>query len=124
LLRRKLKQWTTSEDRILRQNIDRLDYVAIAKLFPNKTSHAVQGRAWYLGVRKGCLQRPRSTGLSVYDAVRLSGFEDGIAMHALDKELRAGKYFQDYHRRTLNWKKLARAVEFFGSKLMVNWNDQ
>lgn len=45
-------------------------------------------------------------------------------MHALDKELRAGKYFQDYHRRTLNWKKLARAVEFFGSKLMVNWNDQ
>lgn len=123
LLRRKLKQWTTSEDRLLRQNIDHLDYVEIAKLLPNRTVHGVQGRAWYLGIRKGCHQCPKAKGLPIYDAVRLRGYEDGISMHSLDRELRTGKYFQDNHRKTLNWKKLARAVDFFGGELTVNWND-
>lgn len=123
LLRRKLKQWTTHEDRILRQNIDQLDYVGIAKLLPHRTVHSVQGRAWYLGIRKGCLQQPKAKGLPVYDAVRLRGYEDGLSMHALDSELRTGKYFQDNYRKTLNWKKLARAIEFFGGELTINWND-
>jgi hypothetical protein len=44
-------------------------------------------------------------------------------MHALDGELRTGKYFQDNHKKALNWKKLARAVAFFGGQMTVDWKD-
>jgi hypothetical protein len=123
MTRRRLKQWTTHEDRILRQNNDRLDYVQIAKLLPHRSVHAVQGRAWYLGIRKGCLHPPKAKGLLVYDEVRRRGYEDGFSMRALDSELGTGKYFQDNYRKTLNWKKLARAIDFFGGELSVNWKD-
>lgn len=123
LYRRKLKPWTTFEDRTLRANIE-LGYSAIAKLLPGRSVHAVQGRAWYLGVRKGCLRRPKPKGLPVYDQVRDRAFEDGLSQHALDCELRTGKYFQDNHHKTLNWKKLARAVEFFGGEMRVDFRDE
>jgi hypothetical protein len=119
---RRLKPWTTNEDRTLRSNIA-LDYPAIAKLLPGRTTHGVQGRAWYLGIRKGCLRRPKAKGLAVYDTVRNRAYEDGLSMHALDCELRTGKYFQDNHKKTLNWKKLARAVDFFGGEMIIDWKD-
>jgi hypothetical protein len=122
LCRRKLKPWTTFEDRTLRTNIG-LDYPAIAKLLPGRSAHAVQGRAWYLGVRKGSLRPPKPKGLPVYDQLRARAFEDGMSQQALDCELRTGKYFQDNHQRTLNWKKLARAVEFFGGEMTIDWKD-
>lgn len=121
--RRKLKPWTTFEDRTLRSNIQ-LGYPAIANLLPGRSVHAVQGRAWYLGVRKGCLRRPKPKGLPVYDQVRDRAFEDGLSQQALDCELRTGKYFQDNHHKTLDWKKLARAVEFFGGKIKVDFMDE
>lgn len=123
LCRRKLRPWTTLEDRTLRMNIE-LGYPAIAKLLPGRSVHAVQGRAWYLGVRKGCLRRPKPKGLPVYDQVRDRAFEDGLSQQALDCELRTGKYFQDNHSKTLNWKKLARAVEFFGGEMRVDFRDE
>ncbi len=123
LCRRKLKPWTTFEDRTLKTKID-LGYVAIAKLLPGRSVAAVQGRAWYLGVRKGTLRRPKPKGLPVYDQLRDRAYEDGISQHALDCELRTGKYFQDNHQKKLNWKKLARAVEFFGAELKLDFKDE
>jgi hypothetical protein len=122
LFRRKLKPWTTHEDRILRTNID-LDYPKIAKLLPGRSEHAVQGRAWYLGVRKGCRRNPQIKGLPVYDDVRTRAYEDGLSMHDLDCELRTGRYFQANDKKILNWKKLARAVAFFGGQMTVDWKD-
>ena len=119
---RRLKPWTTHEDRTLRANIG-LSYPEMAKFLPNRTVHAIQGRAWYLGIRKGCRRAPRPTGLLVYDMVRNRAFEDGLSMHALDSELRTGKYFQDNYKRTLNWKKLASAVDFFGGQMNIDWQD-
>lgn len=123
LLRRKLKPWTTREDRVLHANIEQMDYRAIASLLPGRSDHAVQGRAWYLGVRKGCRRNPKVKGLPVYDDVRSRAHEDGLSMHDLDCELRTGKYFQDNHKKILNWKKLARAVAFFGGQMTVDWKD-
>jgi hypothetical protein len=123
ICRRTLKPWTTIEDRILKGSIDALGYPAIAKLLPGRNAHAVQGRAWYLGLRKGCLRSPKAKGLPLYDEVRIRAYEDGLSMHALDNELRTGKYFQDNHKKTLNWKKLARAVEFFGGQMKIDWKD-
>jgi hypothetical protein len=110
IVRRKLTQWTTHEDRILRAKIGLLHYTEIAKLLPGRSVHAVQGRAWYLGFRKGCLRSPKPKGLPVYDDVRSRAYEDGLSMQALDGELGTGKYFQDNHQKTLNWKKLALAL--------------
>jgi hypothetical protein len=121
--RRKLKPWTTHEDRILKANIDRLGYPAIAKLLPGRNEHAVQGRAWYLGVRKGCARAPKAKGLPVYDEIRNRAYEDGLSLYALDRELGTGKYFQDSYKKTLNWEKLARAVAFFGGQMTIDWSD-
>jgi len=124
IVRRKLKPWTTIEDRILKGNIT-LGYPAVAKLLPGRNAHAVQGRAWYLGIRKGqFLPSPTAKGLPLYDEIRSRAFEDGLSMHALDDELRTGKYFQDNHKKMLNWKKLAQAVEFFGGQFKIDWQDE
>jgi hypothetical protein len=120
--KRTLKPWTTLEDRILKTNIE-LGYPAIAKLLPGRTAHSVQGRAWYLGIRKGRLRPAKAKGLPVYDMVRSRAYEDGMSMHALDRELGTGKYFQDNHQKKSNWKKLARAVEYFGGEMTVDWRD-
>jgi hypothetical protein len=61
--------------------------------------------------------------LPLYDEVRRRAYEDGPSMHALDNELRTGRYFQDNHKKRLNWKKLARAVEFFGGEMKIDWKD-
>ena len=121
--RRKLTPWTTHEDRILRAKIDLLHYKEIAKLLPGRSAHAVQGRAWYLGFRKGSRRSPKPKGLPVYDEVRSRAYEDGLSMQALDGELRTGTYFQDNHCKTLNWKKLAIAVAFFGGQMAIDWKD-
>jgi hypothetical protein len=119
LMRRKLKPWTTREDRVLHANIEQMDYRAIASLLPGRSEHAVQGRAWYLGIRKGYRRNPKVKGLPVYDDVRSRAYEDGLSMRDLDCELRTGKYFQDNYNKTLNWKKLARAVAFFGGQMSL-----
>jgi hypothetical protein len=62
-------------------------------------------------------------GLPIYDDVRSRAYEDGLSMHDLDCELRTGKYFQDNHRKILNWEKFARAVAFFGGQMTVDWKD-
>lgn len=125
LYRRKLKQWTTHEDRLLRSNIETMDFIRIAKLLPGRSANAVQGRAWYLGYRKGTRRKvPKVTGLPVYDEVRRRAFEDGLTMRALDMELQTGKYFRDNFRKVLNWKKLSAAVQFFGGRLTVDWQDE
>jgi hypothetical protein len=95
----------------------------LAKLLPGRSEYAVQGRAWYLGVRKGCRRSPLAKGLPVYDEIRARAYEDGLSMRALDSELGTGKYFQKNYRKKLNWKKLARAVEFFGGEMRVDWKD-
>jgi hypothetical protein len=122
ILGRKLKQWTTHEDRTLRANIA-LSYPAIAKILPGRTAHGVQGRAWYLGMRKSCLNRPKAKGLPLYDVVRNRAYEDGMSMRALDCELRTGSYFRANQKKTLNWKKVARAVDFFGGEMTIDWKD-
>ena len=123
MTRRKLTPWTTLEDRILRTKIGLLHYTEIAKLLPGRSTHAVQGRAWYLGFRKGCLKSPKPKGLRIYDEVRNRAYEDGLSMQALDGELRTGKYFQNNHHKILNWKKLAIAVAFFGGQMAIDWKD-
>ena len=123
LLRRKLKPWTTREDRILSANIDKMDCRTIASLLPGRSKHAVQSHAWFLGVRKGYLRPPKATGFLVYDEVRNRAYEDRVSLCALDRELGTGTYFQQNDKKRPDWKKLARAVAFFGGQMTVDWKD-
>jgi hypothetical protein len=64
-------------------------------------------------------------GNELRDAVRKRAREDGIALRKLEAEIGAGTYFshprgckhEDYNR-------IARAVEFFGGRLAINWQDE
>jgi hypothetical protein len=120
---RTLKPWTTHEDRLLRAKIDTMAFTEIARLLPGRSSHAAQGRAWYLGIRKGCQRNPKIKGVPLYDEIRQRAHEDGLTMRALDRELKTGRYFQSNYKNALHWKKIASAVDFFGGRLTIDWMD-
>jgi hypothetical protein len=70
------------------------------------------------------------TGEALVDAVRQRAAEDGIAMRALDRELGTGTYFTSNcelrakrgARPDMN--AIAKAVEFFGGEMTINWRDE
>jgi hypothetical protein len=59
------------------------------------------------------------------DQIRIREKEDGIPLYKLDDILGTGSYFKyNAHRRKANFRAVARAVEFFGGTLVIDWRDQ
>jgi len=60
---------------------------------------------------------------SLFGQVRQRAKEDGIALGKLGAQTNNGRYFfqppihEDYN-------KIARAVEFFGGRLLIDWQDE
>jgi len=51
---------------------------------------------------------------------------DGIAMYQLDRELKTKHYFQSEwkRRKMVNLFAVARALDFFGATLVIDWRDR
>jgi hypothetical protein len=64
------------------------------------------------------------------DAIRQRAAQDGIGMRALDREIGTGTYFNSNCERRAtrglgpDMNAIAKAVEFFGGELTINWKDE
>jgi hypothetical protein len=50
--------------------------------------------------------------------------EDGIAFAKLGMEISCGSYFLFSSRKRENYNAIAKAVEFFGGRLIIDWQDE
>jgi hypothetical protein len=64
----------------------------------------------------------------ILDQIVVRAKEDGIAIYKLDQILKTGTYFSKAHYREqskpVNLKAVAKAIEFFGGALVIDWRDR
>lgn len=59
------------------------------------------------------------------DQIRIRARQDGIPLCKLDAILKTGSYFgKNALRRKANLRAVARAVDFFGGTLVIDWRDR
>jgi hypothetical protein len=90
--------------------------------FPGRTWRALRNRASKLGVDRTAA--PQSCASDPRDQIRQRSREDGIALLKLGKEIGAMHYFRSRASRSDDFNVIAGAVEFFGGRLVIGWQDE
>lgn len=123
--------WNEVEDRKLRRLAETLCATDIAKVMPGRTYDTITRRAKALGIKLRPRTKPHTrSGHPVIDAIRDRALEDGMTIGALDRELGTKNYFASdcitaVRKGTpLRWDRIAKAVEYFGGELTINWKDE
>ncbi|MGJ4953119.1 hypothetical protein [Bradyrhizobium sp. HKCCYLS20291] len=127
---REYKNWYPSDDRQLIEHAKTKGAIEVARLM-GRGEGSVRTRAETLGIKfKSEVSKYAMTGNQLVDAIRRRCEEDGIAVRDLDRELKAGAYFSSHclgtkaKRRLPVMKHIAKAVDFFGGELVINWKDE
>lgn len=123
--------WNEVEDRKLRRLAETLCATDIAKQMPGRTYDTIRARAKALDIKLRSRTKLHSrSGHPVIDAIRERALEDGMTIGALDRELGTKNYFASdcitavRKGNPLRWDRIARAVEYFGGELTINWKDE
>ncbi|MGX9944940.1 SANT/Myb-like DNA-binding domain-containing protein [Bradyrhizobium denitrificans] len=123
--------WNDVEDRKLRKLAETLCATDIAKVMPGRTYSSVFDRAKKLGIKLRSRTRPHvMTGDPLIDAIRKRALEDGMSVMALDRELGTKQYFSSdclsarKRGQRGRFDKIAKAVEYFGGELTIDWKDE
>jgi len=61
---------------------------------------------------------------NLFEAVRARARADGIAIGKLGAEIGCGSYFANTGIKAVDLSKIVRAVEFFGGRLVIDWQDE
>jgi hypothetical protein len=115
-------EWTTKEVMALRLLWPDSSREEIVASIPNHTWKGIRNKAESLEIQRKTKQL--STSNELREAVRQRAREDGIALHKLGKELGCGAYFVGADDRAADLRKISLAVEFFGGKLVIDWQDE
>jgi hypothetical protein len=115
-------EWTTKEVAVLRLLWPDSSREEIVASIPNHTWKGIRMKAGSLKIQRKTKQLPASNELR--EAVRKRAREDGIAFCQLGKELGCGTYFMGTADRSVDLRKVALAVEFFGGKFVIDWQDE
>jgi hypothetical protein len=120
--RSRLASWTTSEEAKLRELWPASTKVNLLSALSRHSWSAICNRAQVLGVRR----RPKlkSALNELKDAVRRRAQEDGVPLGKLGVEIGHPSYFQGRTSSTADLNKIAKAVEFFGGRLVIDWQDE
>jgi hypothetical protein len=83
----------------------------------------------HLGVKRhflGAVNVPVLGHRELVDQIRICAKQDGISLRKLDKALGCGYYFEtaNWRRNKINLVHVARAIEFFGGTLVIEWCDR
>ncbi|WP_316196666.1 hypothetical protein [Bradyrhizobium sp. SZCCHNS3053] len=128
---RSYRNWYPSDDRQLAQLAKSKGAIEVARLMERGVG-SVRTRAETLGITfKSEVSRYVQTGDPLVDAVRQRCEEDGISVRDLDRELKTGAYFSSHclgskarRRGRPVIQHIAKAVEFFGGQLVIDWQDE
>jgi hypothetical protein len=126
-----MRRWTAQESNRLRARFPTSAKTAdLLALFPGFTVSQLKSRARYLGLKKvfcGDSDVPIEGHFELVDQIRLRAKQDGIPLGKIDRLLKLpGKYFKENwkRQRRVNLRAVARAIEFFGGTLVIDWRDR
>ena len=124
------RNWYPSDDRQLIEYAKTKGAIEIARLM-GRGQGSVRTRAEKLNIKfKSDVSKFVKTGNPLVDAIRQRCEEDGIPVRTLDRLLKTGHYFSGHcmsaeaKARPAIMKHIAKAVEFFGGELTINWKDE
>jgi hypothetical protein len=92
-------------------------------MFPNRNYRTIS----HFAARNGLPQRWKkvpAVGNDLRDQVRNRVKEDGICVKRFSCEIGCGIYFCGATSRPIHIDKIAKAVAFFGGRLVIDWQDE
>jgi hypothetical protein len=117
-----LVPWKTTELSRLERLYALAPRSVLLSTFPKRTWIAIIDQAETQGWRR---IRKVATAYNEYrEAVRSRAREDGISLGKLGAETSCGSYFLNSKVKTADLNKIARAVTFFGGRLVIDWQDE
>jgi hypothetical protein len=124
-------RWTAKELSILRARYPIAQKTSELTVFlPRFTPSQIRSKASHMGVHRGFFgdcNVPIEGHMELIDQIRLRARQDGVPLGKIDKLLKLpGKYFKENwkRQRKVNLKAVARAIEFFGGTLVIDWRDR
>ena len=121
--------WSREEMALLAQHYETCTTVRALKrqFLPQFTIEQIIGKARNLGLRRKYLGDAKLEGqFELVDQIKMRAREDGVPFNMLDLALKSGHYFRDgaRHRKKVNLRFVAAAVEYFGGALVIDWRDR
>jgi hypothetical protein len=115
--------WKTTEVKRLKDMYRSASQEEIEAAFPNRSWSAIHTQAIRVGLCTRTIVSRRSV---LIDEIRRRAREDRISFHAVGVQCGAGRQFLLYSRKSQNidMNKVVRAVEFFGGRLIIDWQDE
>jgi hypothetical protein len=117
----KLVAWKTTDIAKLKNLYPSALHADLLAAFENRSWHAIKHQALRHGFRRAGHFTTAPNELR--EAVRKRAREDGISLGQLGAQTGCGVYFIDGGGKTVDLNKIARAVEFFGGRLVIDWQD-
>jgi hypothetical protein len=126
------RNWTAKEVSVIRREWPTASHVReLMELLPGRDARQIRSKASQLGVKRRWLGE-HGTLLEghkeILDQIVIRAKADGIALNKLDKILKTGSYFAKSNYRVpdraVKLLAVARAVEFFGGTLVIDWRDR
>jgi len=114
--------WKTTELTKLKKLYPSATRNELLLAFPNRSWHAIEHQAEHFGWRRA--GRLYTSPNELRHAVRARAQEDGIPLCQLGAQTGCGGYSQDRQSKKVDLNKIARAVEFFGGRLVIDWQDE
>ena len=123
-----VKSWTQDELKILRERYPTAaSTTELLPLLPRFNEEHIRNKASQLKIKRrfvGDANVPLEGQKELVDQIRLRAVEDGFGLSKLDDMLGTGWYFRDWRRRKTNFVAIAKAMEFFGGTLVIDWRDR
>jgi hypothetical protein len=113
--------WKTTELTKLKSLWPNTKRGEIEQAFPNRSWSALKSVAQQEGWRR--IREMTTSPSDLREAVRRRAREDGVSLAGLGAEIGCGSYFLGYNKVD-DLPKIGRAVEFFGGRLLIDWQDE
>lgn len=124
------RNWTRDEDDQLRQLCDSgHGWTAMSRIM-GIDRETIRWRCLNKLLIRPNKPKVKLTGDVFVDAVRQRAAQDGIGMRSLDREIGTGSYFRSncelraQRGSPPDMNAIAKAVEFFGGELKIDWKDE
>jgi hypothetical protein len=114
--------WKTTDLPKLKKLFRSAPRADLLSAYPGRTWSAIRHQAHANGFRRAICFATAPNELR--EAVRIRSREDKIPLGQLGAQTGCGAYFKDGGGKRVDLNKIDRAVEFFGGKMAIDWQDE